>query len=501
MKKTIITSILLCLLCGSLKSQSWVIDFHGDYPLGRTHFNTGFVDEEGVTFLAGQQGPDRDTHETILMRIDPDGNHSEYIYHEEGFLSEAHCILETPDHHLFLAGRIFDENDDYILTLILDKELNLLREDRYEKEVEATKFEMCTATTDTHGNIIVATSVEQPHAWGGAFHRGVFLKYDSQGELTNRHYLIADYPDPLYYLMRFQVRQMWYREQEETLLCLVPGYGNIMSFITFDSSFNYIDEHPIWRETDGVFLDHYLNEDGYTDHWLSENEALFFSSRGDYEHSKLRVSRITTNGDFNEFIQLNERPDTIDEAAKHRCMATANDSTMYFSFFQHAICFMPGTATIYRLNNRLEITGRYIDDQHDFFRSYLIFPTNDGGCITVNDSCDWDAYPLHSHPKITKLQTDNFETIFLDVTTNPLKENGAFPNPANNVLTIPLDLPKEDVVRCRVCDHLGRIVIDQSIPNNSSSIRLDISHLKAGTYFYQVFTTNQTLLQERFIKK
>lgn len=495
-------TILLCLAYGTLFSQSWELNYHGEYSQGRTHFNFGFVDEDGVTFLAGQQGPDYYTSvDLLLMRIEPDGGHSETTYHKDGFLIEAHHILETAGRQLFVVGRVFDQSNDAIIVLWFDKDLNLLHESIYEKEVEGTKFERCTATLDSHGNIIVATAVVQPHQPIATARRGVFLKYNQQGELINRHYLIGETDSPVYELKKFLVRQMWYRSESEQLLCLAPAYANVMSFIVFDSAFNYIEEHPIWRETDGLALDHYLNEDCYTDHWISDDEALFFSSRGDIDHNKLRVSQVTTQGEFTEFIQLNERPDTIDNVATRRCMATANDSTFYFSFRESAMKLLPGTAVVYMLNDKYDIIGRYIDDEHDIFRPCLILPTSDGGCITVNDSCDWDLEIRHSHPKITKLRREDFEIVSLSVEPSTVNEPRAFPNPCTDLLNIPLTDIYGEELRCRICDYLGRIVIDQSVPDRSGTLQLDISKLKAGAYLYQVFTPDKTILTERFIKK
>jgi hypothetical protein len=501
MKNKIAITILLCLICDSLSSQSWIIDYRGDYPSGRTHFNSGFVDEDGVTFLAGVQGPDHESHETLLMRIEPNGEHQETVYHKDGFISEAHCIIETDDHHLFVAGRIYDENDDDVMILLFDKDLRLLSESRYSKEVEAINFDQCNATLDAHGNIIVASGVKMNNPYGGTVTRGVFYKFNRQGELLCYRYLTEDYPDPVYFLMRFRIRQMWYREEDETLLCLTPGSNGGMAFVTFDSAFNYLEEYPIWREADDTSFEHTLNHDCYTDHWITEDEALFFSSQGDYDHNKLRISQVNTRGEFTKFIQLNERPDTIDDAATRRCMATANDSTFYFSFYEHQTCCIPGTAVVYLLNEKMEIIGRHIDEQHDAFRSYLIFPTSDGGCITVNDSCDLGVFTHFGHPKITKLRREDFETVHLNAMPIPREGVGAFPNPTEHTLFIPLNERSLDRLRCRIIDLHGRVVIDQIVPANQDLLLLDVSLLKKGTYVYRIYTSDSTTLSGKFTKK
>lgn len=499
MKYRITIISLLCLICGSLSSQSWVIDYHGDHPSGRTHFNTGFVDEDGVTFLSGFLGLDNNKHEILLMKIEPEGSHSEFIYHKDGCSSEADCIIETDDHRLFIAGRISNGENDNLLILLFNKDLTLLKEAQFEKEIEAISFDLCNATKDTHGNVIVSTALKLPNEWGGYYHRGLFYKFDSQCNLINHRFIIGEEPDPEFYLSYFRLRQMWYQENSEELLCLVPAYGNVMSFVTFDSAFNYIQEFPIWRDHEAK-EDHTLFNDSYTDYWYSENEALFFSSRGDHDHNKLRVSKVNTQGEFLEYIHLNERQDTIDDAATRRCMATANDSTFYFSFYQHTLPCFPGTAVVYMLNSQLEIIGRYIDDRHDHLRSYLILPTNDGGCISVNDSCDWSVLPTHGHPIITKLNRDHFETIPLSL-VDAKNLYTTYPNPAEEVLYIPLGDNDFTQGRCQVYDLQGRIVIDRIVHADNKVLRLELYNLKRGIYSCQLQSEGKTVHSEIFIKK
>jgi len=312
---------------------------------------------------------------------------------------------------------------------------------------------------------------------------------------------MAEEPDPVYHLRKFRLKQMWYRE-EDRLLCLAPGFGSVLSFITFDSAFNYIEEHPILRDQDTVEGDfHTLVEDCYSDYWYSPDEALFFSSRGDGNHNKLRISRVNTLGEYLDYICLNERPDTIDDVAYHRCMATANDSTFYFSFYQHRYSFYPGDAVVYMLNERLEIIGRHIDEQHPFFRSALILPSADDGCITVNDSCNNSPVITYMHPKITKLRKEDFETISLSTVRIAPIATSPYPNPTSGLLYIPLPEEEFSRGRCRIFDQRGCLVADRIIDDSQGSLQLDVSGLNAGIYHYQIYTNDRTLLTERFIKK
>ena len=501
MKKAHLT-ILLCLLCCQMSAQHWTVNYREGFPNGHIHFNDGFLDQEGVTFLSGSEGPDYTQPQLLLMRINPDGTHCEFHYQKADSNSKGTCIIEMADHHLFVAGNLLQGDCDSLLVLILDKDLNLLQERHFGKSDGIGPYGNCKAILDPYGNIIVSSTTSFSNDYGGTDDRGVFFKFNADGELINQQLLIADYPDPLFYFMDFNLRQMWYHQDTETLLCLAPGRNNVMSFIAFDSAFHYIEDHPIWRD-DPDKSDHTLFRDCYTDHWYSDEEALVFSSRGDAEHNKLRISVVNTQGSFEQFIRLNERQDTIDEAARYRCMAKVNDSLFYFSFYSHPQKYLPGISCVYLINDQLEIIGHHVSEDHDRYRAYMIFATDDGGCITVNDSCPFSGTATVCHPVIQKLMSNDFEAITLSTTHSviTITHPTAYPNPTNTFLNIPLTIPLPAPLRCQVFDGQGRVISDRKITGDGNTVQVDVSQLPPGIYCYRIQQNDRTLQQERFQKK
>ena len=503
MMKKLLFFAALILCCPALPAQEWSVRYPSAYPSGYNHFHDGYVDEEDVTFLVGQEGPDRETSNAMLFRVGPDGSHFSYQYSKAGYFSKATCIVEMPGDQLFVAGNLSNDTCEQLLVLVFDKALNLLEERQYEREVDSGTIGKCRGILDAHGNVILSTYITQNNGYKGVFSRGALYKFDSHGDTIRHRYLFEAEPDPVSYLLDFKMRQMWYKEDEETLLCLVPGFGGVMSFITFDSAFNYIEEHPIWTDQSGK-SDRTLYRDCYTDHWFSEVEALFFSSIGDADHNRLRVSRVTTQGDILEIFPLNARIDTIDDAAQPRCMAAPNDSTFYFSFHYHPWGYYPGVACVYQLNDQLEIVGRHIDDDHESYRTCLIFPTSDGGCITVNDSCIYHPYATTALPFVKRLTLADFDRIPWSVTQTeqaPATPN-AYPNPCDETLHIPItDVYRTKSIRCQVYDLQGRTLMDCIVRPEGNLLNLDVSKLKPGLYHYRIYSDQKTLFSEKFLKK
>lgn len=501
MTKKIALLAIILFVSHFLPAQEWNVRYPSIHPSGYNHFHDGYVDNDGVAFLVGQEGPSRELSDAILFRVGSDGNHATYRYNKEGYASKANCIVEMPDDLLFVAGNLSNDTCDRLLVLVFDKTLNLLEERLYDHELDSVTFGKCVGIPDSHGNVIVATYIVQDNGYKGVFYRGVLYRFDQHGDMLNHRVLLADEPDPVSYLVDFRARQMWYKEQNETLLCLVPGYGGVLSFITFDDDFNYLEEYPIWRELTGK-SDHTLYRDCYTDHWFSEDEALFFSSIGAADRNRLRVSRVTTHGEILELFPLNERADTIDDAAQPRCMAAPNDSTFYFSFHYHRWGYYPGVACVYQLNDRLEITGCHIDDDHDAYRTCLILPTADGGCLTVNDSCIYHPYATTALPIIRKLAPADFERIPWSVQNNQLPQPfNAYPNPCSETLHIPItEMEQTGKIRCSVLDTQGHTLMDCVVQENAV-LNLDVTRLKPCLYHYQIYSNQKTLFSGTFIKK
>ena len=490
------------LLSAHITAQDWSFSYTGDYPEGSIQFCDGFIDEAGVTFLAGREGPDYDHPEALVMCIEPNGNHSVFKYQKEGCLSRATCILEMPNHNLFIAGNIQDCTDDFVMVLILDKQLNLLEERSYGKEVEAISFGDCKATLDSHGNIIVSTTVLQTYNPHVTTDHGVFYKFNCNGDLISCRYLIEDYPGTFYFYTNFHLRQMWYHEEDETLLCLAPASNNVMSFVTFDSAFNYIREYPIVNEKNLRF-DHILNDDCFTDHWYNDEELLVFNSRGDYEHNDLRIAKINVYGDFLDYIFLTETPDTIFDPALYRSMATANDSVIYYSFYYHLAPLHPGHAVVWMLNERLEIIGSHVFDDCTNYRSDLILPTSDDGCLVINHLSPDIPMDYYGAPIITKLKKEDFATV-THCPERPAMQppsNIAYPNPTSTELNIPIPDFIGTTARCQIFDTKGSIVTDRIVRSNDRILKLDVSGLIPGLYLYRVYTAETTLVREKFIKK
>lgn len=73
-----------------------------------------------------------------------------------------------------------------------------------------------------------------------------------------------------------------------------------------------------------------------------------------------------------------------------------------------------------------------------------------------------------------------------------------YPNPASEITTIPMEKINTDVA-FKLMDMQGRIVVSKQIPARSGSLKIDVSNLNAGIYFYQLGDKNNSYAAKKLM--
>lgn len=94
------------------------------------------------------------------------------------------------------------------------------------------------------------------------------------------------------------------------------------------------------------------------------------------------------------------------------------------------------------------------------------------------------CYPMYlSATKLDEKSETNLSSIKL------------FPNPANDILNIELDIFKEEAVQLKILNNLGQIVREEELTNNS----INIKDLPNGIYFINLKSNKPGTVNKRFI--
>ena len=77
-----------------------------------------------------------------------------------------------------------------------------------------------------------------------------------------------------------------------------------------------------------------------------------------------------------------------------------------------------------------------------------------------------------------------------------------YPNPATSFVTINYDLPQEVTnASVRIINILGSVVKTETLNKNATSLRMDISDLTNGVYFYSIVINNEVYKTKKLIVK
>lgn len=82
---------------------------------------------------------------------------------------------------------------------------------------------------------------------------------------------------------------------------------------------------------------------------------------------------------------------------------------------------------------------------------------------------------------------------------NKLQISNAYPNPANNDFTVEYKIKNAQTANIEILNILGSKVLVQEISTNDNRIKLDISTLKAGVYFYNIIVDGNKEISKKLI--
>jgi type IX secretion system substrate protein len=87
------------------------------------------------------------------------------------------------------------------------------------------------------------------------------------------------------------------------------------------------------------------------------------------------------------------------------------------------------------------------------------------------------------------------ETILENVSISNL-----YPNPALDFVTLDYDLPAEvDAANIKIVNVLGSVVKEQRLETGTNKVRLDLSNLNNGIYFYSIFLNEEIFSTKKLI--
>ncbi len=462
-------------------AQQWEID----YSNGESYiaYVNGILDAEGNGIMVGGCGPVYPNCHPIVMHIESDGTHFEREY--EGFdgliLTD---VVQLPNGNYFAAGVASEES---VVAMVLDANLDIVADKRYEKTGTALSLHEGRLLLDDDGTVVMCGSARYTSPNGGYHRRPFIYRFDENADTLHCRYIMAEMPDPEYFLIQFECHQILKNPKNDGLILMGVGRNGKPALICYDHDFNYIDN--IWMENNHMLL--------FTQYssccWLSDDDLLVFGTLSPNDNLSRSIALLDVNlsGGVPRLDTILAEPVLPYRIAsnKYNCATFVNDTTIYGSYYSSENLNGPDFPSICLFDKDMEILGNkvFLDEEYTNHPSYFILPQNDGGCILVT------LYTLSNHMtqgKLIKMNREDFNPIPCSVEEVPHEAIKAlvYPNPAKEKVRI----EGIEAAEVQVYNALGQVV--KRVRNSNE---INVAGLAEGVYLVRIRDKEGRIFMEK----
>lgn len=440
--------------------------------------------------------------EAYCVKIDEHGNFTEKHFPVEGGTSTFLNVIALEDGNCFLTGVSKTGNNEYLWILVIDDELNIVKEQFYEKEesysVDDSEFYNAKAVVDDDGTIVVCVGIRMPYYIPEIYRiRGIFMRFNSDCERLNSVFIEPEDYNYLFYSSNFYTTCILNAPDNRDIIIISPGEGDCPSVLRFDHDFNLLAHHVIHEQT----LEQ-IGHEAISDYWIDNDNLLVVAEVTDPDiHNKIFTvfgKTSINSGYIYEDTWIN-KTDTLNYNIASHSMCAANDTTIYLASCAKIGSWCgPVALEIYLVNRNMEILGsKYFYNETGYWPNTAI-ATKDDGIVAVSSSSQERTY-------IKKLLREDFNPIPCSVSEVPIErlKATAFPNPTSGKLNIDLsEIPlDENDVRIRIFNSNGLICLDKIINGMGNLLTVDVSRLPDGAYTFQIVKGNKNIISDKFIKE
>jgi len=207
--------------------------------------------------------------------------------------------------------------------------------------------------------------------------------------------------------------------------------------------------------------------------------------QGDPADEEMIFNAILTNdSDDTDTIMIQRRRIVMVEGASH--------------YFCWGLCYLPNPDSIFSPPAYIVIQSGASSGELDFAAHYL--PDNSVGTS------------MFEYTFFNKNDRDEKVVVVAEFVTSPsgvldqMMANAhisdLYPNPATSFVSLNYDLPTQvESARIKIINILGSIVKDEEMNKNASNLRIDVSDLTNGVYFYSIIINNEVYKTKKLIVK
>ena len=464
----------------------------------------GIQDSEGNYILCGIIGNYMHDYNPLIIKVLQDGSYISRRFASTDTLGYFNLVTQTPDGNYLFFG-VYSTSDfhinNYLWVVKTDVDLNTIFQKSF--YIENSLYQNCFLNRlllDTDSNYVVAGTrrFKDPVT---NFSDLWMVKFNANGDT----------------LMTKTPQHHWSSQWAQELT-RVPATGEYMviggSFDSYTSSVELFRMDSLFNKTGFTNVPkHSPNKyisgpEASSDNWLNDTVFLLSTKAKDtvgkrVDDCSLGVFAVDTAGTILKQLIVG-KPDTSDYPAYQNSMATVNDTTIYIGGYVSHLAFFPqqpGFVELYLIDKDLNLLGykQYGGDAMYWLNGMI--PDSEGGCLIYSMRYDFQTNNNERDVYIIKMQREDMELVTQISQTNDNPADGlAFPNPAGEQISIPLNNNLKQLSRIQVFKLDGRKIFDKQIEGMGNLITVDIANLLDGLYIYKIQQNNQVIKTGKFLK-
>ena len=492
--RSIITLLFVAMVNVAAHAQKWTIEYNSGE--GASHIFISGDNSENYDYFVGFYDEDMSGLDIAsAICVDENGNYKDRVFWRDYAKSKFTDALSMGNGNVFVSGYYSDDVSselyEKLWVAILNPDLEIISE-RY-VDLEEPYITYCGYTYTLRNDddeIVLLTRVSDYESYEDGYFDYVFYTFDDSCNMTEFSYLenethrsdITDFtlvPD----IRQYAIFGNGMDASGMSNVIYVDEDFNYLSLEFFDDMDDYPDLMlPIWMRA-GYWYDE--------SHFLMSAQTTMTTGINDWCPF---VVKMDTDMNVLKTLDL-ERVDTIDYVFQFNSMSYVNPEMIYVATFRERRK-LPNELNVYLINDELELLGRKHIVTEDCFFGLHIHSTKDNGCIIVGKETIPDSEPTILY----KLGADEFGIDIDVIETECDFEMSCYPNPVSSVMNVNVGNYMYEKVRITIKDVSGRRYVDREILLDGNVLRLDVSPLEVGTYFYEITKNKECIIRSKFIK-
>lgn len=195
-----------------------------------------------------------------------------------------------------------------------------------------------------------------------------------------------------------------------------------------------------------------------------------------------------------EIIVRNISTNTISTKIRKTLLSNASGQDVYFCY--GSTCYQPSTVVS---NNAVSIgPGQQMPNSSG--TSYGIRTEFDNNGVTGTSVVKYTAFDVANTSDTAVVYiTYNVTAAGIEKYSSNLKVSNAYPNPAQNTITLSYNLDNSSNAVMKVYNTLGSLVKSVPVKSAETTIQLDVANFDDGVYFYTLYADGKSSATKKFV--